>query len=169
MQTEGLCALHIIQKGQVRITFDAELMSNSNVYSFNYASQNEDNAAQSGNEISVTKKEGSYFGEWALLGEHIGFLRAVAEGDVVCAILTKEKFESVVGPLPKLSQDDQKYNAFAFELYWHSFYIFFLESYYSLYKLFTPVGRRNILQTLSITLLKLWIFQPFQKLSSLIW
>ncbi|XP_022929938.1 protein phosphatase 2C and cyclic nucleotide-binding/kinase domain-containing protein-like [Cucurbita moschata] len=97
---EGLRALHIIHKGQVRITFDAELMSNSNIYG--------DEVAQNGKEISVIKKEGSYFGEWALLGEHIGFLRAVAVGDVVCAILTKEKFESVVGPLPKLSQDDQK-------------------------------------------------------------
>ncbi|KAK4352860.1 hypothetical protein RND71_028378 [Anisodus tanguticus] len=29
--------------------------------------------------------------------------------DVVCAILTKEKFDSVVGPLAKLSQDDLKY------------------------------------------------------------
>ncbi|KAE8647032.1 hypothetical protein Csa_022960 [Cucumis sativus] len=106
--TEGSCALHIIQKGQVRITFDAELMSNSNVYSFNYVSQKEDGAAQSGSEISAIRKEGSYFGEWALLGERIGFLRAVAVGDVVCAILTKEKFESVVGPIPKLSQDDQK-------------------------------------------------------------
>ncbi|XP_038878756.1 protein phosphatase 2C and cyclic nucleotide-binding/kinase domain-containing protein isoform X1 [Benincasa hispida] len=106
--TEGLHALHIIQKGQVRITFDAELMSSSNVYSFNYPSQKEDDAAQSGNEISTIRKEGSYFGEWALLGEHIGFLRAVAVGDVVCGILTKEKFESVVGPLPNLSQDDQK-------------------------------------------------------------
>ncbi|XP_023004729.1 protein phosphatase 2C and cyclic nucleotide-binding/kinase domain-containing protein-like isoform X2 [Cucurbita maxima] len=97
---EGSRALHIIHKGQVRITFDVELMSNSNIY--------DDDVAQNGKEISVIKKEGSYFGEWALLGEHIGFLRAVAVGDVVCAILTKEKFESVVGPLPKLSQDDQK-------------------------------------------------------------
>lgn len=109
----------------MRITFDAELMSSSNVYSFNYASKKEDDAAQSGNEISVIKKEGSYFGEWALLGERIGFLRAVAVGDVVCAILTKEKFESVVGPLPKLSQNDQKYIAFAFELYRHTFDIIF--------------------------------------------
>ena len=84
----------------MRIAFDAELMSNSNIY--------EDDVARNGKEISVIKKEGSYFGEWALLGEHIGFLRAVAVGDVVCAILTKEKFESVVGPLPKISQDDQK-------------------------------------------------------------
>lgn len=113
LQTKGLCAMHIIRKGQVRITFD--VMSNSDDYSFNYASQKEDDAAQSGNEISAIRKEGSYFGEWALLGERVGFLHAVAVGDVVCAILTKEKFESVVGPLPNLSQDDQKYIAFAFE------------------------------------------------------
>ncbi|CAK9329417.1 unnamed protein product [Citrullus colocynthis] len=124
--TKGLCALHIIRKGQVKITFD--VMSNSDDYSFNYASQKEDDAAQSGNEISAIRKEGSYFGEWALL---------VAVGDVVYAILTKEKFESVVGPLSNLSQDDQK--------------------------------RKNTPQNLSISLPKLWIFQLFQKLSSLIW
>ena len=120
----------------MRITFDAELMSSSNVYSFNYASQEEDDATQCGNEIVAIKKEGSYFGEWGLLGERVGFLQAVAVGDVICSILTKEKFESVVGPLPKLSQDDQKYIAFAFELYGHTFTIFFLMSYPTLYTSF---------------------------------
>ena len=32
-------------------------------------------------------------------------------GDVVCAVLTKENFDSVIGPLIKLSQDDRKYVA----------------------------------------------------------
>lgn len=114
----------------MRITFDAEIMSSSNVYSFNYATKKEDDSAQSGKEISVIKKEGSYFGEWALLGDRIGFLRAVALGDAVCAILTKEKFESVVGPLPKPSQDNQRYIAFAFGLCQHTFDIFCPISYY---------------------------------------
>lgn len=67
----------------------------------------EDNI-QSNKEISVEKTEGSYFGEWMLLGEHIDSLSAVALGNVICVVLTKEKFESVVGPLAKLSQDDYK-------------------------------------------------------------
>ena len=32
-------------------------------------------------------------------------------GDVVCAVLTKENFYSVIGPSTKLSQDDHKYVA----------------------------------------------------------
>lgn len=51
----------------------------------------------SGKSFPVEKNEGSYFGEWALLGEHIASLSAVAVGDVVCSVLTKEKFDSVVG------------------------------------------------------------------------
>lgn len=109
MQNEGLLSLYIIQKGQVRITFDAELISNPNVCSLKSDNQKEEENLQSCQELSVEKKEGSYFGEWALLGEHIDSLSAVAVSDVVCAVLTKEKFDSVVGPFTKLSQDDQKY------------------------------------------------------------
>ncbi|RZB92820.1 Protein phosphatase 2C and cyclic nucleotide-binding/kinase domain-containing protein isoform D [Glycine soja] len=69
--------------------------------------QSEDDV-QSGKELSIEKPEGSYFGEWALLGENIGSLSAVAVGDVVCALLTKEKFESVIGSLQKISQEDHK-------------------------------------------------------------
>ncbi|XP_024935418.1 protein phosphatase 2C and cyclic nucleotide-binding/kinase domain-containing protein isoform X2 [Ziziphus jujuba] len=107
-RNEGLLSLYIIQKGQVRITFDAELISNPNVCSLKSDNQKEGENLQSGQELSVEKKEGSYFGEWALLGEHIDSLSVVAVGDVVCAVLTKEKFDSVVGPFTKLSQDDQK-------------------------------------------------------------
>ncbi|KAL5768782.1 hypothetical protein ACOSP7_015327 [Xanthoceras sorbifolium] len=105
---EGLSALYIIQKGQVKITFDADLLSNPNVCSLKSDNQNEDDNPQSSTELIVEKIEGSYFGEWTLLGEQMGSLSAVAVGDVVCAILTKEKFDLVVGPLTKLSQDDQK-------------------------------------------------------------
>ncbi|KAK9269484.1 hypothetical protein L1049_001259 [Liquidambar formosana] len=107
-RNEGFFALYIIQKGQVTITFDADLIKNQNVCSLMPDDQKQDDDTQGNKELSVEKKEGSYFGEWALLGEHIGSLRAVAVGDVVCAVLTKEKFDSVVGPLAKLSQDDPK-------------------------------------------------------------
>lgn len=109
MQGEGLLAMYIIQKGQVRITFDGDLISNSNVCSLKSDNQTEAENLQSSQELTMEKKEGTYFGEWALLGEHIDSLNAVAVGDVVCAVLTKEKFDSVVGPFTKISQDDQKY------------------------------------------------------------
>ncbi|KAB1224454.1 Protein phosphatase 2C and cyclic nucleotide-binding/kinase domain-containing protein [Morella rubra] len=105
---ECIFALNIIQKGQVRITFDGHLLSNPNVSSLKFDNQKDDDNSQSCLELSVEKREGSYFGEWALIGEHIDSLRAVAVGEVVCAVLTKEKFDSVVGPLTKLSQDDHK-------------------------------------------------------------
>ncbi|KAA8523147.1 hypothetical protein F0562_009570 [Nyssa sinensis] len=105
---ETLMGLYIIQKGQVRITFDAEVISNPNICSLMSDNQKQDKDMQNNEELSVEKAEGSYFGEWTLLGEHIGSLSAVAVGDVVCAVLTKEKFDLVVGPLAKLSQDDYK-------------------------------------------------------------
>ena len=102
-------ALYIIQKGQVKITFDADLLRSPNACSLKPDNQSEDGDLQSKKEMTVEKPEGSYFGEWALLGEHIGSLSAVAMSDVVCAVLTKEKFESVIGPLQKLSLEDHKY------------------------------------------------------------
>lgn len=92
----------------MRITFDADLLSNENVCSLKSDLHVEDDGTHS-KELSVEKSEGSYFGEWTLLGEHTGSLTAVAVDDVVCAILTKEKFDLVVGPLTKISHDDQKY------------------------------------------------------------
>nr|KYP66932.1 Protein phosphatase 2C and cyclic nucleotide-binding/kinase domain-containing protein [Cajanus cajan] len=100
-------ALYIIQKGQVKITFDSDLLISPNAYSLKPDIQNEDDV-ESRRELSIEKSEGSYFGEWALLGEHIGSLSAVAVGDVVCALLTKDKFESVIGSLQKISLEDHK-------------------------------------------------------------
>lgn len=93
----------------MRITFDRDLLSSPSVCSLKSDNPNEDDDQQTGKDLSVEKTEGSYFGEWTLLGEQMGSLSAVAVGDVTCAVLTKEKFDSVVGPLTKLSQDDQKY------------------------------------------------------------
>ncbi|XP_039017712.1 protein phosphatase 2C and cyclic nucleotide-binding/kinase domain-containing protein-like isoform X2 [Hibiscus syriacus] len=105
-RNEALSALYIIQKGQVRITFDNDLLSCPSVCSLKSDILKEDNDQQTGKELSVEKTEGSYFGEWTLLGQQIGSLSAIAVGDVTCALLTKEKFDSVVGPLRKHSQDD---------------------------------------------------------------
>ena len=108
MKSEALLGLYIIQKGQVRITADAQVINKPNTGSLMADKSKQDNDMQRYKELSVEKPEGSYFGEWTLLGESIGSVNAVAVGDVVCAVLTKEKF-SVVGPLAKLSQDDHKY------------------------------------------------------------
>lgn len=109
LQNEVSSALYIIQRGQVRLTFDAHILGSPNVGSLKSDNQKEDNNPISGKMLSLVKTEGSYFGEWALLGEHIGSLSAIAVGDCTCSILTKEKFDSVVGPLTKLSQDVEKY------------------------------------------------------------
>ncbi|NP_001312929.1 protein phosphatase 2C and cyclic nucleotide-binding/kinase domain-containing protein-like [Nicotiana tabacum] len=99
--------LYIIQKGVVKITFDMDLVKCENASSLMCENQKQDDTHNKKG-ITVEKSEGSYFGEWTLLGEQIASLSVIAVGDVVCAILTKEKFDSVVGSLAKLSQDDLK-------------------------------------------------------------
>lgn len=93
----------------MKITFDADILTRANACSLKTDIKNDDDDIQSRRELSIEKPEGSYFGEWALLGERIGSLSAAAVGDVVCAVLTKEKFESVIGSLQKLSHEDHKY------------------------------------------------------------
>ncbi|XP_047269056.1 protein phosphatase 2C and cyclic nucleotide-binding/kinase domain-containing protein isoform X2 [Capsicum annuum] len=97
--------LYIIQKGVVKITFDMDLVKFENASSLICENQKLDDI-QNKKCATVEKSEGSYFGEWTLLGEHIASLSVTAVGDVVCAVLTKKKFDSVVGPWSKLSQDD---------------------------------------------------------------
>lgn len=93
----------------MRITYDPDV-AGPNISSFISDNQKEgDDDPQNGKEATVEKTEGSYFGEWTLLDENIDSISAIAVGDVVCAVLTKETFESVVGPLRKFSQDDQMY------------------------------------------------------------
>lgn len=101
--------MYIIQKGTVKIFADQEVINKPNTGSLKSNKSSQDNEIQSNKELLVEKNEGSYFGEWTLLGEPIGSVSAVAVGDVLCAVLTKEKFDSIVGPLAKLSQEDHKY------------------------------------------------------------
>ncbi|XP_010526449.1 PREDICTED: protein phosphatase 2C and cyclic nucleotide-binding/kinase domain-containing protein isoform X2 [Tarenaya hassleriana] len=113
---EGLQGLYVIQKGIVRITFTADLLESPNVSSLKTDIPKGDENLQTGTEISIEKREGSSFGEWALLGELKGSVTAIAVGDVVCVVLTKEKFDSVIGPLTKLSEDDHKSRHSSFDL-----------------------------------------------------
>ncbi|KAF9612751.1 hypothetical protein IFM89_003761 [Coptis chinensis] len=107
-KNEPLSALYIIQKGKVRITYDVDLMTNVNISSLLPNTSIQEDLTQSKKEVVLEKTEGSYFGEWALLGEHVASLSAVAVGDVVCVLVTKEKFDSVVGPLTKIPLGDDK-------------------------------------------------------------
>lgn len=109
LQKQEPLGLYIIQKGVVKITFDMDLVKFENASSLLCENQKQDDI-QNKKSITVEKSEGSYFGEWTLLGEQVASLSVIAVGDVVCAILTKEKFDSVVGPLAKLSQDDLRYD-----------------------------------------------------------
>ncbi|OVA20281.1 Cyclic nucleotide-binding domain [Macleaya cordata] len=105
---ECLSALYIIKKGQVKITYAKDLIKSSNFASLLSDTTKQEDDTPSDKELLVEKTEGSYFGEWALLGEEISSLSAIAVGDVICAVVTKEKFDSAIGPLTKLSQDDRK-------------------------------------------------------------
>ncbi|EYU30730.1 hypothetical protein ABFS82_11G051800 [Erythranthe guttata] len=106
-KNEDLSGLYIVQKGVVKVTCDLNSVKSVDISSLvpEIEKPNDDMCNKS---FSVEKTEGSYFGEWTLLGESLSSLTAVALGDVVCSILTKEKFDSVVGPLAKLSRDDHK-------------------------------------------------------------
>lgn len=106
---DDLSGLYMVQKGQVRITFDSYISSQNASSLMSDIQKDDDNdGMNNGTELSMQKSEGSYFGEWTLFGECIDSLRVVALGNVVCAVLTKEKFESVVGPLPKFLQDEYR-------------------------------------------------------------
>ncbi|KAL1532903.1 cGMP-dependent protein kinase [Salvia divinorum] len=107
-KNEDLLGLYVIQKGVIKITCEMDLLKSASLSSLIMPAIEKHDDGVSGKSFSVEKNEGSYFGEWTLLGEHITSLSAVAVGDVVCSVLTKEKFDSVVGPMSKLSQDDHK-------------------------------------------------------------
>ncbi|CAN1331084.1 Protein phosphatase 2C and cyclic nucleotide-binding/kinase domain-containing protein [Linum perenne] len=109
-ENEGISALYVIQKGRVQLTFEGELLNSSNVHSLKSDYGTEDKDMQIGKKLSMEKPEGCYFGEWTLLDEEIRGLSAVAVGDCICSVLSKEKFISVVGPVAKLSQDGTKYS-----------------------------------------------------------
>ncbi|CAL9121031.1 unnamed protein product [Musa acuminata var. zebrina] len=106
-KNEYLSALYIIQKGRVRLTYRPELLS-PNACSLLSTLLDQGCHFQENDEHVVEMSEGSHFGQWAILGERISSLTAVSVGDVVCAVFTKENFDSAIGPLSKVQQDDLK-------------------------------------------------------------
>ncbi|WOL02195.1 protein phosphatase 2C and cyclic nucleotide-binding/kinase domain-containing protein isoform X2 [Canna indica] len=106
-KNESLSALYIIQKGRVRLTYRPELLS-PNACSLLSTIFDQGCHFQEDNEHVVEMAEGSHFGQWAILGESISSLTAIAVGDVVCAVFTKENFDTIVGPLTKIQQEHRK-------------------------------------------------------------
>lgn len=105
-QNESLSSLYIILKGQVRLTCSSEILRYPNMRSFSPGGLEYTNHSTSQEEHELDLPEGSYFGDWALLGQQISSLKAVARGSVVCVVITKDKFDSAVGSLSKLQLDD---------------------------------------------------------------
>lgn len=101
---ENLSAFYIVQQGEVELTYHSELASGSATWKILSHDTGWENLNES--QKCLRKKEGSYFGEWVLIGEQINSVTAVAIGNVACLMITKEKFDSVVGPLHRINQDD---------------------------------------------------------------
>lgn len=95
----------------MRLTVNVDLLR-SNTSSLVSLNLGQEIHTEDKSECVVEMREGDHFGEWALLGESINSVAAVAIGHAVCAVITKEKFDSAVGPLAKLLQDEQRYLVF---------------------------------------------------------
>lgn len=90
------------------MTYEDETLRSPNVRSLPSPNITQEDHTRRYSVHEVLLSEGSHFGDWTLLGEKIGSLSAIAVGEVVCAVITKEKFDSAIGPLPNLPPDDQK-------------------------------------------------------------
>ena len=105
-QNDDVSALYVIQRGRVRLILAADQM-NSDTWDLVSAQTKQAQSSQQNDNYVVEIEEGGHFGEWALIGETISFT-AIAVGDVTCSTIAKEKFDTIVGPLPKLSQADAR-------------------------------------------------------------
>ncbi|TVU32563.1 hypothetical protein EJB05_24296, partial [Eragrostis curvula] len=103
---DDVASLYIIQRGRVRLILAADQM-NSYSWDLIRAQTNQVQRTQDDGDYVVQLDEGGHFGEWSLIGETIAFT-AISVGDVTCSTIAKEKFDSIVGPLPKLSTSDSR-------------------------------------------------------------
>ncbi|PKU63642.1 protein phosphatase 2C and cyclic nucleotide-binding/kinase domain-containing protein isoform X1 [Dendrobium catenatum] len=103
----SLSGLYIIKKGLVRLSYIADT-SNPVVSHLLSADSDQRTEIQDNNVHVVELTEGSHFGEWTLFGESVCPLSASSVGELVCLVITKEKFDSAVGSVPKLPQEDRK-------------------------------------------------------------
>ncbi|RLM79786.1 protein phosphatase 2C and cyclic nucleotide-binding/kinase domain-containing protein [Panicum miliaceum] len=105
-KNDDVSALYVIQRGRVRLILAADQM-NSDTWDLVSAQTKQAQSSQQNDNYVVEIDEGGHFGEWALIGETISFT-AIAVADVTCSTIAKEKFDTIVGPLPKLSQADAR-------------------------------------------------------------
>ncbi|GJM90877.1 hypothetical protein PR202_ga07198 [Eleusine coracana subsp. coracana] len=105
-ENDDVSSLYIIQKGRVRLIVPTDHM-NSDAWDLIIAQTKQVQRIQENGNYVVEIDEGGHFGEWALIGETIAFT-AISVGDVTCSTIAKEKFDSIVGPLPKLSTSDSR-------------------------------------------------------------
>lgn len=93
---DELLSLYVVHQGEVQLTYHSETSCKAD----------RDEVLQQ--EKTKVVKAGSCFGEWVLMGEPSCQVTAVALGDVECWVITKAKFEAVVGSLQEIIQDDLK-------------------------------------------------------------
>ncbi|KAM0869882.1 hypothetical protein ACQ4PT_040389 [Festuca glaucescens] len=103
---DNISCLYIIQRGHVRLTLAADKLNSDSWDLLSAHTKKVQQSQENGNYV-VEIGEGGHFGEWALIGESITFT-AISVGDVICSTITKEKFDLIVGSLPKLPQADSK-------------------------------------------------------------
>lgn len=103
---DDVSSLYIIQRGHVRLTVAADRLNSDSWDLLSTHGKQVQQSQESGNYV-VEIDEGGHFGEWALIGETITFT-ASSVGDVICSTIAKEKFDLIVGSLPKPSQADSK-------------------------------------------------------------
>jgi CRP-like cAMP-binding protein len=105
-QNDKFSSLYIIQRGRVRLILATDQMTSDTWDLISAETKQAQSSRENGNYV-LDIDEGGHFGEWSLIGETIAFT-AIAVGDVTCSTIMKEKFDSIVGPFPKLSQADSK-------------------------------------------------------------
>lgn len=106
-QNDDASSLYIIQRGRVKLKLAADQV-NSDAWDLLSSQTKVAQSSREDGNYEFEIDEGGHFGEWALFGETIAFT-AMSVGDVTCSTIAKEKFDSIIGPLPKVSQSDSKY------------------------------------------------------------
>jgi CRP-like cAMP-binding protein len=105
-QNDSISSLYIIQRGRVRLIMATNQM-NTDAWDLIRTKKKQVKRSQENGNYVVEIDEGGHFGEWALIGETI-FFTAISVGDVTCSTISKENFDSIAGPLPKLSTSDSR-------------------------------------------------------------
>ncbi|KAL5211672.1 hypothetical protein ABZP36_022519 [Zizania latifolia] len=105
-KNDDASSLYIIQRGRVKLNLAADKV-NSDAWDLLSSQTKLVQPSQEDGNYVFEINEGGHFGEWALFAETIA-CTAVSVGDVTCSTIAKEKFDSIVGPLPKVSHTESK-------------------------------------------------------------